>query len=167
MFALRFLTTVFVMGALALSPGAALADTPVRVSGPLVDLQPASSNATDGAWARAQVTEHEAGSTVMLTLSGLGQAAAGATLGAHVHVGPCVAGNGAAAGPHFNIGGAPSPQTEVWLDFTIYGGGVASAVALVPFHIPNGGAASIVIHAQPTDPSGAAGPRLACLGVQL
>lgn len=149
------------------APGAVSAEAPTRASGPLVDLQLASADPTDGAAGRVQVTEHAGGTTVTMTLTGLDSGAAGAVHGAHVHVGSCVAGNGAAAGAHFNAGGGVSAQTEVWLDFTVYGGGVASAVANVPFHIPDGGAASVVIHALPTDGSGAAGARLACLGVAL
>jgi Cu/Zn superoxide dismutase len=93
------------------------------------------------------------------------------TFGAHVHTGPCIAGEPAAAGPHFNItavGGNPpttiSPATEVWLDFTIRANGTAHSNTKVPFTIPAGGAGAVVVHALPTDPAtGAAGARLACL----
>lgn len=88
--------------------------------------------------------------------------------GAHVHAGPCVAGDGAAAGPHYNsTGGAVvGPSTEVWLDFTVRPDGTALAVALVPFVVPPG-ARSIVIHAMARMPNGMAGARLACLPLQL
>lgn len=87
---------------------------------------------------------------------------------AHVHAGPCVAGDGAAAGPHYNsTGGAVvGPSTEVWLDFTVRPDGTALAVALVPFVVPPG-ARSIVIHAMARMPNGMAGARLACLPLQL
>lgn len=93
------------------------------------------------------------------------------TYGAHLHVGPCVAGDGAAAGPHSNqsVVDGVVPQvvdatTEVWLDFTVRPNGSARSVAVVPF-VPTSGTRSIVIHAMPTDPAGAAGARLACLPV--
>ncbi|MGH9278392.1 MAG: hypothetical protein ACRD12_09860, partial [Acidimicrobiales bacterium] len=91
----------------------------------------------------------------------------GTTFGAHVHVGPCVPGNGAAAGPHYNSGGPADPEHEVWLDFTVEAGGVGWAEAWVPFVIPAGAARSIVVHALPTDATGAAGGRIACLPVDF
>jgi Cu/Zn superoxide dismutase len=154
-------------------PVAALAAPPTRNSGPLVDLQSAVANPTDGAWARVQAVAHGAGTTVTLHVDGL-TAPAGTTLGAHVHTGPCVTDNGGAAGPHFNIdvstGTVPaeiSDRTEVWLDITATGDGIGHAVAQVPFQIPTGEAQSVVIHALPTDHVGAAGARLACLGIEL
>ncbi len=157
--------------ALALTVGAqpAFADTSVvRASGRLTDLS-ASSNPTDGARARVVAVARGDGTTqFVFVVTGLARSAKGKTLGAHVHVGPCVPGNGAAAGPHFNTGdgGPPSPQNEVWLDFTIRSGGVGIARTVAPFEIPPGGARSIVIHAQPTqEGTGLAGARLACLPV--
>lgn len=157
----------------ALVPSTALAAPPTRASGPLTDLSPAV-NPTDGASARVHAVASASGTTVTLHVTGLDPAAAGTTLGAHVHVGPCVAGDGAAAGPHFNIdrydGVVPpevSPRTEVWLDITGNRNGVGHAVAHVPFHIPPGAAASVVIHALPTDDAGGAGARLACIGIAL
>jgi Cu/Zn superoxide dismutase len=97
-------------------------------------------------------------------------------LGAHVHVGSCVAGDGAAAGPHYNSTGIPpvavSDRTEVWLDFVIDSNGTAQAETTVPFLIAVGGAGSLVIHAAetssgPLPPAGTAGPRWACLPVQF
>jgi hypothetical protein len=57
-----------------------------------------------------------------------------------------------------------SPETEVWLDLTLDRHGRGRSVAVVPF-VPEPGTRSVVLHAMPTDPSGAAGPRLACLPV--
>jgi hypothetical protein len=169
----RLRTTLGVTALAALLPAAALAAPPTRSSGPLVDLQSAVANPTDGASARVQAVAHGAGTTVTLHVDGL-TAPAGTTLGAHVHTGPCVADGGGAAGPHFNIdvstGTVPaevSDRTEVWLDITATGDGVGHAVAQVPFHIPAGEAQSVVIHALPTDHVGAAGARLACLGIDL
>jgi Cu/Zn superoxide dismutase len=158
-----------IAAAMLLVPTTAFAG-PVRAAAPLTDLQLTTVQPTDGAVARAQVTPQAGSSTVTLLVTGLAASADGSRFGAHVHVGSCVAGAGGAAGPHFNIGGATgsiSRATEVWLDFTVHGG-TGSAVARVPFVIPAGGAGSIVIHALPTDATtGLAGPRLACLGIQL
>ena len=87
---------------------------------------------------------------------------------------PCVAGNGAAAGPHYNTdvverGILPpdneiSEDTEMWLDITVEDG-AATATATVPF-VPRPGTRSVVVHAMATDHhTGAAGARLACLPV--
>lgn len=109
----------------------------------------------------------------MLRASGIGAAAEGGTFGAHLHVGPCVAGNGAAAGAHYNtdlVAGTLPPlheiseDTEVWLDLTVEDG-AATSTASVPF-VPLPGARSVVIHALATDHhTGLAGGRLACLPV--
>ena len=118
--------------------------------------------------------EQEDGETeVSLKIQGLDRGSVGRRLGAHVHVGPCVAGIGGAAGPHFNIDSGSTPpaiseETEVWLDFVIGRNGTARAEAEVPFVIPPGGAASVVIHEKPTAPgTGLAGARIACLPVQF
>ena len=93
------------------------------------------------------------------------------SFGAHLHVGPGIAGNGAAAGPHYNadvVAGRVPPRidatTEIWLDFTAGLGGTGWAITLVPF-TPLPGERAVVIHQEPTDPNGVAGPRLACLPV--
>jgi Cu/Zn superoxide dismutase len=95
-------------------------------------------------------------------------------LGAHVHVGPCVEGNGGAAGPHYNADPTIPPvvtdETEVWLDVVVGANGTASSEATVPFVIARGAAASVVIHADatstgPQPPAGVAGARWACLPV--
>ncbi|MDH3499502.1 MAG: superoxide dismutase family protein [Acidimicrobiia bacterium] len=122
-----------------------------------------AADAMDGV--RAVATAHQGnGHTVArLNVRDIDQSLAGNAFGAHVHVGPCVAGDGAAALGHYNNGGDPSHRTEVWLDFTVTGQGTGHATAVVPFLIPAGGAASVVIHEMATAPSGAAGARLACL----
>ena len=68
---------------------------------------------------------------------------------------------------HYNIGAAPSPESEIWLDFTVRPGGVAVSHTTVPWTIPAGGAMSVVIHQHATDSTGAAGGRMACLPVQF
>jgi Cu/Zn superoxide dismutase len=141
----------------------------VTASGALSDLAPGTDNATDGASARVYAVPFANSTYVVLLVSGLDPEAARTTYGAHVHVGPCVEGDGAAAGPHYNAGGTPSPDTEVWLDFEVLPGGYGFAIAIVPFQIQEGAAQSVVIHAQPTQEGGAtpgaAGARIACLPV--
>jgi superoxide dismutase, Cu-Zn family len=156
--------------AAATSAGAATTDsgaTGVRSAGPLVDLQPTVANPADGAFAQFAATKSDGTMTAYLVIYGMNPAAAGEVHGAHVHTGPCVAGDGAAAGPHYNSGGPPSPSTEVWLDFTIQPNGSAYSTTTVPFVIPPGGAMSVVVHAAPTAPGGAAGARIACLPVNF
>ena len=94
-----------------------------------------------------------------------------ADFGAHLHLGPCVAGNGAAALAHYNtdvLAGVTPPEisedTEVWLDFTV-DDGAGTATASVPF-VPLPGTRSVVVHAMETDhETGGAGARLACVPV--
>ena len=164
--------------ALALAAPTALADDGghdddrrIRAAGPLQDLRPGTDDPTDGATAQVKVEQEDGETEVSLKIQGLGRGWAGRQLGAHVHVGPCVARNGGAAGLHFNITGGIAPaneETEVWLDFVIGRNGTARAEAEVPFVIPPGRAASVVIHADPTAPvTGRAGARIACLPVQF
>ncbi len=151
------------------APAGAAVNPFVTARGPLSDLAPSTANPTDGGFARVYSVAVGDWTYVVLLVSGLDPAAEGNTYGAHVHVGPCVAGNGAAAGPHYLTGGTPSPETEVWLDFEVLPGGFAYATAFVPFQIEEGAAQSVVIHAEPTQEGGptpgAAGGRLACLPV--
>jgi hypothetical protein len=160
-----------VVTALALaSPAWATAPSRARGAGQLRDLQPATSQATDHATAQVVAVEDAGSTTVTLKVQGLDHAAAGTTLGAHVHVGSCVEGNGAAAGGHYNSTGGTSisDQTEVWLDFTIADNGSGSASTTVPFTIASGAAGAVVIHAAETNPTtGGAGTRWACLPVQF
>ena len=144
----------------------------LRTSGPLRDFAPTAAGPFDGASARVQLVESASGTHAVLTVTGVGAAAEGKTFGAHLHDGPCVAGNGAAAGPHYNSdvhsGHLPaeiSEDTEIWLDFTVTGG-EGTGTASVPF-VPEPEKRSVVIHADPTNPqTGAAGPRLACKTVE-
>jgi Cu/Zn superoxide dismutase len=158
------------VAALLLAASSAGADAPTRArgSGELRDLQLTSEQPTDHATAQVTAVEDGDETTVTLKVQGLDHAAAGTELGAHVHSGSCVEGNGAAAGPHYNTTGGTtiSDETEVWLDFTVQPNGTGSATATVPFTIGAGGAGAVVIHALHTDhPTGAAGARWACLPV--
>jgi hypothetical protein len=139
--------------------------------GPLSDLQPATPDPLDGAQARLVFVSHRGSSLFVLVVSGVGRGGVGHTYGAHLHTGACVAGNGAAAGPHYNqstVNGVVPPvvsdQTEVWLDVTVGADGSAVAVARVPF-VPAPGNRAVVLHAEHTDDHGTAGARLACLPV--
>jgi hypothetical protein len=139
--------------------------------GPLTDLLPAAAGPFDGARAKLVFVQHRTSSTFVLVVSGVGAAGVGETYGAHLHVGACIEGNGAAAGAHYNdstMRGVVPPivnnQTEVWLDVTVGADGSGVAVAKVPF-VPAPGNHSVVIHAQHTDDHGVAGPRQACLPV--
>jgi len=66
---------------------------------------------------------------------------------------------------HYDTGtGPPSPQNELWLDFTVRPGGVGVSAAIVPFEIAPSPAGSVFIHANATQPgTGIAGGRIACL----
>jgi hypothetical protein len=146
----------------------AMAGVAIFSKADLSDLS-AAADPTDNAWAVASATVANGQTVVVLNVKGLDAEQAGRTLGAHVHVGPCVAGAGAAALGHYNsLAGGISPDTEVWLDFTITGGGTGHAQAVVPFEIAAGTARSIVIHRDPTAAgTGVAGPRLACIPLEF
>ncbi len=150
--------------------GASAQVSAVTANQRLADLS-AADNPTDGARGLLVAVSPGDGSTrFVLVLTGLDPTAAGTTFGAHVHRGPCVAGNAAAAGPHYNTGdgGVPSPENEVWLDFIVRRGGVATSRTVAPFEIGPDRAQSVVIHALPTQPgTGVAGARMACLPVDF
>lgn len=142
-------------------------------AGQLRDLQLATDEALDGASARLTMANHQGRSTFVLNVKGIDvtgpDSAIGHEYGAHLHLGPCVSGNGAAALPHYNtdvLAGVTPPTidetTEVWLDFTVTADGTGHAVAHVPF-VPIPGDRAIVIHRDATNELGVAGPRLACL----
>jgi len=140
----------------------------LSVHSQLRDLVPAAAHPTDGVRSHLDVSVRGNTTTVLLRLDGFSSADAGRRFGAHLHTGPCVAGNGAAAGPHYNndvINGVPAPaigpDTEIWLDFEVRADGSAQARATVPFAVLPGDRA-VVIHAEETLPNGTAGPRLAC-----
>ena len=170
---------IFVAGSTAVAMPVTASDgdggATLAVQSQLRDLRPTVVDPTDGARSKLtmKIDDEDDGETEFtLRLKGLDPAAAGRTFGAHLHFGPCVAGDGPAALGHFNTdvvaGRTPArttPDTEVWLDFTVTKAGRAEAEASVPF-APGAGIRSIVIHHDPThDGTGAAGARLACLPV--
>ena len=157
----------------AAAAGAAAPDTGVvrQFTAPLTDLQPGVDDPLDGATAKLIMIEHASSTTFVLIVTGVDPAAAGQTYGAHLHVGPSVARDRAAAGPHYNVSVIEhwttpkvSDQTEVWLDVTINAAGIGVSTTTVPF-VPEPGVRSVVLHAEPTAPTGSAGPRLECLPV--
>ena len=164
-----------------LAAGAAALATTALVAAPAVagaalifgdglrDYAPAAAGPFDGATGTATLVHHADGATVVLGLNGVDPAVAGRTFGAHLHVGPCVTGLGAAAGPHHNHSAVVPPvvddTSEVWLDFTVTGGGTARSVAHVDW-FPEAGQRSIVVHELATAVDGTAGARLACLPVE-
>lgn len=160
-------TTTLAVAAILLTAPAASAAPAEVFRGDLVDLSSATADPFGDAAAHLVMTETGKGTMFHLRVKGIDPAASGIEYGAHLHVGPCVEGNGAAALGHYNVSTAIPPvvnnQTEVWLDFEVKGG-TGAGDALVPF-VPVPGERSVVIHAEPTAPSGAAGPRLVCLPV--
>jgi Cu/Zn superoxide dismutase len=146
----------------------AVASVSMKFRDDLRDLAPAAPGPFDGARAKLTLdTSH--GTKAVLIVHGVDPSAAGRTFGAHLHVGPCVAGNGAAALGHYNHSGTTpltvNDQTEIWLDVRIDSEGNGRSVSTVDW-APLAGAHSVVIHANPTAPDGTAGPRLACLPVE-
>lgn len=162
---------VALAGFAATGPAAASGGPLARSAGPLSDLQPATAGPFDGATAAFQLVASSRGSHGVLRVRGIDASADGETFGAHLHSGPCVAGDGAAALGHYNtdvIAGITPPEvsedTEMWLDIRV-DDGAATATASVPF-VPLPGTRSVVVHALATDHhTGAAGARLACLPV--
>jgi Cu/Zn superoxide dismutase len=143
---------------------------PAKVfQGPLVDLSTTTADPFGDTSAHLVMTPNAHGTLFHLRVKGIDPSAAGHSYGAHLHAGPCVAGDGAAAGPHYNVSTTSPPvvtdQTEVWLDFTATTGGTGAADTIVPF-LPARGIRSVVIHAEATTPNGTAGPRLVCLPVE-
>jgi Cu/Zn superoxide dismutase len=145
-------------------------------SAPLADLNPAIT--LDSAEAVLKVTQNPDGTYFLLRVKGINTAAANEDgFAAHLHVGPCEAGNGTAAGDHYNTDvvadGVPytdlsvekSSRTEVWFDLFPDENGVAVDQALVQFVPVDDGVMSIVIHQNPNNLVGVAGPREACLPV--
>jgi superoxide dismutase, Cu-Zn family len=98
--------------------------------------------------------------------------------GAHAHAMPCGP-TGEAAGPHFQH--TPDPvkpsvdpafansSNEIWLDFKTDAQGNATTASTVPWVFTNAKAASVVIHADPTQTApgkaGTAGARVGCVSV--
>jgi len=156
-------------------------------NGPLTDLSPTTDDPSSTLFDRAKASATMMGvggnTFFRVQIRGIDDSAIGNVYGAHLHEKQCVAGNGDAAGPHYNttrdsqtkIASVVSDQTEVWLDFEVDAFGNARSTARVPF-VPPAGMHSIVLHAKPTlheheegnpNPIGYAGARLACLPLEI
>ncbi len=173
----RAARTALAVGAAASAVAVAAGTSPaaaggaVVYGGDLVDLQPTQEGPLDGATAGVTLVERGASTHVTFRLQHIAPSTTARVFGAHLHTGPCVAGNGSAAGPHYNddvIHGDTTPavnrSTEVWLDFQVNAGGAGHALVSVPFAVEPG-TRSIVVHASPTRPDGQADARLACIPV--
>lgn len=145
-----------------------------RYGGYLTDLSPSTDDVFDGAKASAVMIGMEGSTFFRLQITGIDDRAARKEYPSHLHKGPCVAGQGAAALGHYNSqeeAGLPAPwrvntQTEVHLDFTVNSDGSARVTANVPF-IPLPGKRSIVIHTDATPPGGTSPARLSCLPLDI
>ena len=141
--------------------------------GYLTDLAPNTDDVFDGAKASAVMIGVEGSSFFRLQIEGI-RRAAGNEYPAHLHEGPCVAGQGALALGHYNTqqeAGFPAPwtvnnQTEVHLDFKVNSDRSAQVSVTVPF-IPIPGQRSIVIHTDAAPPPGSSPARLACLPLDI
>src|SRR5690349_12655691 len=146
----------------------ALAGAALNCKSELRDFAPSAAGPFDGATAKLTLVGTESTQAVFV-VHGVDPAVAGRTFGAHLHNGPCVEGNGAAALGHYNHSGTTpltvNDQTEIWLDVTINDGGNGQSMARVDW-APTSGPRSVVIHANPTAADGTAGARLACLPVE-
>ncbi len=78
---------------LALGLLSAAAGNAIFSKAPLSDVSPLA-DPTDGGWAVASATVGNGRTVVVLNVKGLDPNEAGRTLGAHVHIGPCVVGDG-------------------------------------------------------------------------
>lgn len=166
---IRRTSTAVAAAALLLVPAAASSGAPAQVfRGDLVDLSAATPDPFGDATAHLVMTPNGQGAMFHLRIQGIDPAVVGESYGAHLHVGPCVEGNGALAGPHYNASTTSPPvvndQTEVWLDFTVVGDGTGAGDTTVPF-VPVPGDRAVVVHAEETAPNGTAGARLVCLPV--
>lgn len=123
-----------------------------------------SPNPFTNASARVHVVHTGSGGTkVTLHVRGA-DAMVGQRFGAHVHQNPCGP-VGTDAGAHYLHAGATGSleDREVWLDFSVNGAGNGHAKAVRPWSLDESSPRSVIIHADPTSPTGGAGARLACI----
>jgi Cu-Zn family superoxide dismutase len=129
----------------------------------------------DGSKVLVAENVYDGATTVTLNVRGL---VPNRAYGAHAHAMPCGP-TGEAAGPHFQH--TPDPvkpsvdpafansSNEIWLDFKTDAQGNATTASTVPWVFTNAKAASVVIHADPTQTTpgkaGTAGARVGCVSV--
>jgi hypothetical protein len=146
----------------------AVAGAALHFRSDLRDLEPAVAGPFDDARARLTLVPGERTKAVFV-VRGVDRSVRGRTFGAHLHSGPCVAGDGAAALGHYNHSTTTPPRvndhTEIWLDIRVDREGHARSTTRVHW-APTAGMHSVVIHANPTAVDGTAGPRIACLPVE-
>jgi len=165
--------TVALSASVALAAAAVAGGVVVRFTDDLQDYNTTAAGPFDHATARLQLVDPAAGTTAVLHVRGIDTSVAGRRFGAHLHNGRCTTDDPAGALGHYNAdahaGHVPvvvSPQTEVWLDFTVDATGAGDSSAAVRFPV-EAGDRSVVVHAAATDPAtGLAGARLACLPVE-
>ena len=77
------------------------------------------------------------------------------TFGAHVHTAPCGTDPSASGGHYQHSTGASQPlaDRELWLDVTTDAQGRGTTTTTVPWTFAPGTAGSVVIHANPTNPT--------------
>ena len=153
-----------------------------KYTGAMRDVR-ASAGAYDSTHAKVTIVQQDTDSTQFsIKITGIDISASGEKVGAHLHIGPCVEGDGDAAGRHYNSEMVPAgtltvyadakknPNTEVWFDLVpSEEDGAASFTATVPF-VPKDvdGVMSIVVHIEPTQPiSGFANSRQACFPLSV
>jgi superoxide dismutase, Cu-Zn family len=143
-------------------------------TGPLIDVSP-DKDVFDGARATVMMIGMNGSTFFRLNVRGVDESADGNKYPAHVHEGPCVAGDGGAAGPHYNIQKEeklPAPyevsaQTEVHLDFEVNSDGSARVTVNAPF-VVKPGERSIVFHTdKPPVPPATSPARLACIPLNI
>jgi Cu/Zn superoxide dismutase len=153
-----------------------------------------TSDALDSAKAKITIAEGTNAegtniATFTIRVTDIDPSIQGVPLGGHLHIGECVEGQPAAAGPHYNhqvaVGGKTytdaevSTKTEVWFDLKSTDDGMAYDATTVQFvpvdsypdydpdekYVP--GVMSIVIHERETDSLGGAGAREACFPLSV
>ena len=140
-------------------------------NGPLTDLSTATPDVFDDARATAIMISVGSASFFRVQIRDINEDKINsAGYGAHLHVGPCKAGDAGPVGAHYNVSTDVPPlvnnKTEVWLDFKVNSDGNARPTSSVQF-VPDEGDRSIVFHEKPTDEFGKAGNKLACLPFKI
>jgi superoxide dismutase, Cu-Zn family len=131
--------------------------TTYTFAGPLRDLQLATTDGVfDSAKARLKIAETADGTKYSIRVRGIEPSADGDLYHSHLHTGPCIEGDGAAAGPHYNSQAAAgqtvteiSSTTEVWFELVPDEDGVATwetSVLFVPTDFQTDQEMSVVIH---------------------